>query len=78
MSAHWLGRAVDIHIIGGVPVAVASDADVRRFVEAAGAMTQVSQVGAPVGFDLDAWRERDFTNLVHDDHLHIAVKDPAT
>lgn len=78
VSAHWLGRAVDIHTVGGVPVAAAADAGVRRLVETAGALPQVAQVGAPAGFDLDGGGRRYFSNLVHADHLHIAVRGSAT
>lgn len=74
VSAHWLGRAVDIHSLGGVPVAVAQPDVVRSVVAAAGAAQEVSQIGAPPGFDLDGGRRRWFTNLVHADHLHIAVR----
>lgn len=74
VSAHHRGQAVDIHSLGGVPVAEASAAVVRSVVAAAVAATEVSQIGAPPGFDLDAGRRRSFTNLVHADHLHIAVR----
>lgn len=74
VSAHWLGRAVDIHSLGGVPIADAPAPVIRSVVETAGADKEVSQVGAPPGFDLDAGGRRWFTNLVHADHLHIAVR----
>lgn len=74
VSAHWRGQAVDIHSLGGVPVAEAPAALIRSVVETAGAAKEVSQVGAPPGFDLDAGGRRWFTNLVHADHLHIAVR----
>lgn len=74
VSAHWLGQAVDIHSLGGVPVADAPPSVIRSVVETAGAIKEVSQVGAPPGFDLDAGGRRWFTNLVHADHLHIAVR----
>jgi hypothetical protein len=77
VSAHWRGQAVDIHSLGDVPVAKASAALIRSVVEIAGSIDEVSQVGAPPGFDLDGGRRRWFTNLVHADHLHIAVRDPA-
>ena len=76
VSAHWLGRAVDVNAIAGVPVASVPVVDLRRMVEAAGALSQVAQVGAPRGLDLDgSGSRRFFTNLVHADHLHVAVKD---
>lgn len=75
VSAHWRGQAVDIHTLGGTPVAQAPPAVIRSVVEMAGASNEVSQVGAPPGFDLDAGARRWFTNLVHADHLHIAVRE---
>lgn len=77
VSAHWRGQAVDIHTLGGLPVAEAPAALVRAVVETAGAVEEVSQVGAPPGFDLDAGGRRWFANLVHADHLHIAVRGAA-
>lgn len=74
VSAHWRGEAVDIHSLGGVAVADAPAAVIRSVVETAGAAKEVSQVGAPPGFDLDAGGRRWFTNLVHADHLHVAVR----
>lgn len=75
VSAHWLGRAVDLNALNGVPIASAATPDLRRFIEAAGALPQVAQIGAPVGLDLDGrGSRRYFSNLVHADHLHIAVK----
>ncbi|TAL20563.1 MAG: hypothetical protein EPN99_09050 [Frankiales bacterium] len=74
VSAHWRGQAVDIHSLGGVPIADAAASVIRSVVETAGADKDVSQVGAPPGFDLDAGGRRGFTNLVHADHLHIAVR----
>jgi len=73
VSAHWLGRAVDINALGGVPVAQSPAAVVRRVVEAAGALPVVAQIGAPPGTDRDGPGRRWFTNLVHADHLHVAV-----
>lgn len=74
VSAHWLGRAVDINALDGVAVAEADPALVRRVVEVAGSLPTVVQVGAPPGYDFDAGSSRWFTNLVHADHLHVAVR----
>lgn len=76
VSAHWLGRAVDVHALDGVPVAQSPPATVRAVVEAALASALVAQVGAPPGVDLDGPGRRSFTNLVHADHVHVAVRDP--
>lgn len=79
VSAHWLGRAVDLNAVGGIPVAAVTVADLRRFVEAAGALPEVAQVGAPEGLDRDGGGSRRFfATLVHADHLHVAVKAAAT
>ena len=74
VSAHWLGRAVDVNSLGGVPVAESPASVVRGVVEAAAALPAVDQVGAPPGMDLDGPGRRTFTNLVHADHLHVAVE----
>ena len=75
VSAHWLGKAVDVYALDGVPVAQSPPAVVRGVVEAAFGSALVAQVGAPPGMDLDGPGRRSFTNLVHADHLHVAVKD---
>ena len=74
VSAHWLGRAVDIYALGAVPIAKSPPALIRRVVETAGALEVVAQIGAPPGHDLDGGGRRSFTNLVHADHLHVAVR----
>ena len=78
VSAHWSGRAVDINALGVVPIADSPPALVRSVVEAAGALQEVAQIGAPPGLDLDGGGRRWFTNLVHADHLHVAVRDLST
>lgn len=74
VSAHWRGRAVDIYALDDVPIADAAPAVVRSVVQTAGSIGSVAQVGAPEGFDLDGGGRRYFTNLVHADHLHVAVR----
>jgi hypothetical protein len=68
---------VDINTLGGVPVAESPASVVRGVVEAAVGLPMVAQVGAPPGMDLDGPGRRTFTNLVHADHLHVAVKSTA-
>lgn len=74
VSAHWRGRAVDIYGLDDVPVAEAAPAVIRSVMQTAGSIAAVSQVGGPEGFDFDARGRRYLTNLVHADHLHVAVK----
>lgn len=73
VSSHFRGRAVDIFGIDGAPVSRAPSAAVRGVVEAARGLTAVRQLGVPDGYDLDAGKRRIFSNLVHADHLHVAV-----
>lgn len=73
-SAHADGRAVDINALAGAAVGLGDPAVLRRVVEAAGASAEVAQIGVPAGLDLDAGARRYFTNLVHADHLHVAVR----
>lgn len=74
VSAHFRGRAVDIYALDDVPVAAAAADVIRSVMQTAGGIATVSQVGGPEGFDLDAGRRRYLTNLVHADHLHVAVR----
>ncbi len=74
VSAHFLGNAVDINSLDGVPVAQAEPAVVSAAVTAAVRSALVAQVGTPNGFDLDGRGRRTFSNLVHADHLHVAVR----
>lgn len=76
VSSHYYGRAVDIGAIDGVPVRRAPRAQLRKVVDAIVAMPQVQQLGAPDGYDVDGRSRRVFSNLVHADHLHIAVGRP--
>lgn len=74
ISAHWRGRAVDIYALDDVPVADATPEVIRSVMQTAGSIPSVSQVGGPEGFDFDAGGRRYLTNLVHADHLHVAVR----
>lgn len=78
VSLHFRGRAVDVYGLDGTPVSEAPAALVRRVVQAAQALPTVGQIGVPDGFDLDGRRRRTFSNLVHADHLHIAVSSAAS
>lgn len=74
VSAHFLGNAVDINSLDGIPIAQSAPAIVRAVVAAANNSAVVDQVGVPTGFDLDGRGRRTFSNLVHADHLHVAVR----
>lgn len=73
VSAHFLGLAADIFSLDGTPVSRAPAATVQRVVDHARSLAQVRQLGVPVGQDADGPRRRIFSNLVHADHLHVAV-----
>lgn len=75
VSNHAEGRAVDIWRVAGVPVVTAgaatgpaADALRRAFAD-----PRLAQAGSPEGSDLDGGRRRSFNDLVHKDHLHLAV-----
>lgn len=74
ISAHFRGRAGDIYEVGGVPVAQLPAGTVRDIVTTAGGQPDVAQVGVPAGYDLDGGGLRFFSNLVHSDHVHVAVR----
>ena len=73
MSNHTRGRGVDIWSVDGTPVVDQRQADsllrglVERLVEEG-----VTELGSP--FDLDGPGGVMFTNLVHQDHLHLAYR----
>lgn len=73
VSSHFKGRAADVYALDGVPVSRVPAAKLRRVVDAIVSMPQVRQLGAPPGYDVDGPSGRVFSNLVHSDHLHIAV-----
>lgn len=77
VSEHTQGRAVDIWRIGGRPLVQtgAASGPAREVLRGAYADRRLSQAGSPFGSDLDGpRRRRSFVNLVHKDHLHLAVK----
>jgi hypothetical protein len=74
MSAHTVGRAVDVYILGDVQVIDdrGDDSTAREVVTWAYHHPLVNQVGAP--WDIDGEDDRrSFSNIVHQDHIHIAV-----
>lgn len=74
-SNHTQGRAADLWQVGGRPVVStgAADGPARAVLTAAAADRRIRQTGSPVGSDLDGAGRRSFTDLVHADHLHLAV-----
>lgn len=73
LSAHTLGRAVDIYAVDGVPVISqrSEGSSARQFVAevlAAGAR----QVGSP--WVLPPGGRRSFSDVVHQDHVHLDVQ----
>ena len=75
ISNHTQGLAVDLWRAGGQPVVssgavtgAAHDALLAAFAD-----PRTHQTGSPPGSDLDGSGRRSFTDLVHRDHLHLAV-----
>ena len=75
VSNHSEGRAVDIWrvdgqavITAGATAGPAADALRRAFED-----PRLAQAGSPPGSDLDGRGRRSFNDLVHKDHLHLAV-----
>lgn len=73
VSDHTRGRAVDIALLDGTPVV-----EVRHEGSPAHTLTRqlwedpdVRQIGSP--WALDGYGGRSFTDLVHQDHLHVSV-----
>jgi hypothetical protein len=73
VSDHARGRAVDIAIVDDVPVVDERHEDSLTYglVDWLRAHPEVRQVGSP--WALDGYGERSFTDVVHQDHLHVAV-----
>lgn len=77
VSNHTLGRAVDIWSVDGKPVVLQhedEDSPARRMTALAFSMEAVAELGSP--WDLDGPPPpptRSFTNVVHTDHLHVAL-----
>lgn len=77
VSAHTVGRAVDIWQLAGIAVVDdRSPGGPTAQLQAAALLDRrTAQVGSPPGTDADGPRSRrSFANLVHEDHLHLAVR----
>lgn len=77
VSGHTIGRAVDIWALDGVPIISQRDHGGPLHTLVADLLDQgvVRQLGAPwviAGPD----GRRSFTDTVHQDHLHLGLKDP--
>jgi hypothetical protein len=75
VSQHTVGQAVDVYRIGDHQVIDdrGPDGATKGIVEWLYDHPDVAQVGSP--WDLDgAGSGRSFTNVVHQDHIHLAVK----
>ena len=79
ISNHTQGRAVDLWRVDGQPVVTtgAAAGPARALLNAAAADRRLRQAGSPEGSDLDGAGRRSFTDLVHSDHLHLAVGGPS-
>lgn len=74
ISHHAIGRAIDIYRVAGLRVVDdrGEDSITRVLVDWLYARPDVAQVGSP--WDVDGPEERrSFTDVVHQDHIHIAV-----
>ncbi|MBU1865641.1 MAG: carboxypeptidase regulatory-like domain-containing protein [Actinobacteria bacterium] len=76
VSHHTVGRAIDIHRVGARQVI--DDRDVgsaaKALVERLWMDSRVDQVGSP--WDIDGGSRRSFSDIVHQDHIHLAVIGP--
>ena len=73
VSHHTLGRAIDIHRVGERLVIDdrGPDSTTRALLQWLWENPRVIQVGSP--WDVDGGPGRAFTNVVHQDHIHVAV-----
>ncbi|MBW3621136.1 MAG: hypothetical protein KY461_12900 [Actinobacteria bacterium] len=73
LSDHTDGRAVDIALLGDAPVVEdrAEGSAAHALVRWLWQHPDVRQIGSP--WALDGYGGRSFTDLVHQDHLHVAV-----
>ena len=74
-SHHTVGRAMDIYRVGDHFVVDdrAPDSGTMRLFEWLFDRPDVTQVGGPWDIDGDPLTHRSFTNIVHQDHIHVAV-----
>ena len=78
VSDHMRGRAVDLYRVGGELVIegrASEDSATRRAVQAIYDDPSGPVVGSP--WALDAFGGRSFTDPVHLDHIHMAIRPPA-
>lgn len=73
-SNHTRGLAVDIYAVEGTAVIDdrADDSTTSRFVQWLYEQPEVMKIGSP--WALDDYGGRSFTDVVHQDHLHVAVQ----
>jgi hypothetical protein len=73
VSHHTGGRAIDINRVGDRHVIDDRDGEstTRALVQWLWEKSEVVQVGSP--WDIDGVSGRSFTNIVHQDHIHVAV-----
>lgn len=75
-SDHTRGQAIDIHLVEGTEVIDdrAEGSATFRFVEWLYDQPEVKQIGSP--WALDGFGGRSFTDIVHQDHIHVAIDNP--
>lgn len=76
-SNHFLGRAVDVWAVDGVPVVQQRgrrDSRAYELLEQVIAPGPATEIGVPEGWDLDGPVRRLFDNAVHDDHFHLGFR----
>ncbi|MBW2257500.1 MAG: carboxypeptidase regulatory-like domain-containing protein [Deltaproteobacteria bacterium] len=76
VSHHTIGRAIDIHRVGARQVIDDRDdgSTTESLVQWLWENSRVIQVGSP--WDVDGGSKRSFANVVHQDHIHVAVIGP--
>ena len=78
-SNHFLGRAVDVWALDGVPVVAQRgqrDSAAYDLLEQVIVPGPADEVGVPVGWDLDGPVRQVFDNAVHNDHFHLGFRRP--
>lgn len=76
-SNHFLGRAVDVWAVDGLPVVQQRgqrDSLAFELLEQVVAPGPADEVGVPVGWDLDGPVRQLFDNAVHNDHFHLGFR----
>lgn len=74
VSHHTLGRAVDIHTVAGSEVVTQREegTPAHDLVQWLYEQPEVAGIGSP--WALDGFGGRSFTDVVHQDHIHVAVR----